>query len=78
MPNKILKCNQNSCNSSEAVKPQFNVGLCFLTISASLKIKTFQLFPLSRIMLLSLICDTLNWLLLKLLVSVLNKSAMWL
>ena len=35
MPNKILKCNQNSCNSSEAVKPQFNVGLCFLIISAS-------------------------------------------
>ena len=75
---KSLKCNQNSCNSLEAVKPQFNVGLCFLIISASLKSKTFQLFPKSIIKVLTLIYNTLNWMLLKVLVSIVNKSAMWL
>ena len=69
---KSLKCNQKCSNSLEAFRPQFYDSLCFLIINASLTSKTFKLCSLSRIIVFSLIWNTLKWLLLMLLVSTLN------
>lgn len=40
---KLLKSNQNTCNSFEALEPQFNDDLCFLIIRASLTNSLLQL-----------------------------------
>ena len=75
---ELFNSSQNNCSSFEAFKPQFRDGLCRLINNASLNSKTFQLSALSKMVVLSLICDILNDLQLTLLSNILNMSMIWL
>ena len=47
-----VESRSNNCNSFEAFKPVFNDGLCTLISNASLNSNSFELYALSRIVLL--------------------------